>query len=90
MTYPDIEAQRKREIATLDGLAESYFKNACAGDKGAADLLMDISERRAKLLGLDAPLRAKVEVITYDTEELIRQYEELSRSFDGKSEDPLD
>lgn len=83
MTYFDIEAQRKHELATLDNLAENYFKNAFAGDKSAADLLISISERRAKLLGLDAPARAKVEVITYDTEELMQQYETLSRSFNG-------
>lgn len=32
----------------------------------ALDRLLKISERRAKLLGLDAPVRSKVEVITED------------------------
>lgn len=89
MNPGDLDTYRNAELALLDNLSESYFKNACAGDMDSADLLIEISERRAKLLGLNAPTRAKVEVINYDTEELLQQYETLSRGIDSKDKDIL-
>ena len=80
MNFEDLDIQRQKELEMLDCLAESYFTKACAGDQKSAQLLIEISERRAKLLGLDAPTQTQVEVITYDAEELKRQYEILSRS----------
>jgi len=78
----NLHNQRQLEAQKLDDLAEKYFMAACAGDIKAAEFLLDISERRSKLLGLDAPIQTQMEVITYDATELQRQYEILSRISD--------
>ena len=80
MNFKDLDIRRQEELEMLDNLAKSHFTKACAGDQKSAQLLVAISERRAKLLGLDAPTQTQVEVITYDAEELKRQYEILARS----------
>jgi hypothetical protein len=80
MNFQDLDHHRQKELILLDNLAESYFKKACAGDQQSASLLIEISQRRSKLLGLDAPSQSLMEVITYDSDEVTRQYEELSRN----------
>ena len=60
---------RQLESARMDELLKTFMVKAMKGDVKAAELVLKIGERRAKLLGLDmttdAPLVAQV---------LIRQY----------------
>jgi len=46
---------RRLELERLDALTESLWDMAIKGDNAAIDRLLRISERRARLLGLDAP-----------------------------------
>lgn len=54
------EELRKIELARLDSLHQAIWPTALRGDLGAIDRELRISERRAKLLGLDAPARQDV------------------------------
>lgn len=48
------------ELERLDRIWELHYLNACAGDVAALGGCMRIMDRRAKLLGLDAPERKEV------------------------------
>lgn len=48
---------RIEEISRLDGMLATVYEKAAAGDLQAVDRVLKIGERRAKLLGLEAPVR---------------------------------
>lgn len=54
----DLKAQ---ELSRLDGLLLKLYPVAAAGDVQAIDRVIKIIERRAKLLGLDAPVRTALQ-----------------------------
>jgi|SRR5579871_1043612 len=54
------EKLRPLELDRLDGLLETWYPLARAGDEKAADIVLKIQARRARLLGLDAPESAIV------------------------------
>ena len=58
--------QRQVELQRLDVVLQAVWEKACTGDLFAIDRYLKIAERRAKLLGLDAP--AKVAPTTPDGE----------------------
>lgn len=63
------EELRQVELHRLDRLFTMAYRRASQGGKGqmfAIDRCLTIMERRAKLLGLDAPTRKVVNVITED------------------------
>jgi hypothetical protein len=66
---------RKLEETRLDKLQTSVWAKALAGDMKAIDRCLRILERRAKLLGLDAPQRAKMELTLDDVEREIARLE---------------
>lgn len=45
------------ELFRLDGMLQKLYPKAVDGDLQAVDRVLKIGERRAKLLGLDAPIR---------------------------------
>lgn len=51
---------RKVEAERLDKLQRALWKQAMDGNQGAVDRVLRIMERRAKLLGLDAPVKQEV------------------------------
>ena len=51
---------RTLELARLDRLLLGLWPQAAAGNQGAVDRALRIMERRAKLLGLDAPTRQEL------------------------------
>mgnify|MGYP003113166768 CR=1 FL=1 len=55
-----IEA-RQLELDRLDEVQASYYEPAVEGDHKAAEVVFKAMDRRAKLLGLDAPEQKKVE-----------------------------
>ena len=75
----DLGEIRDGELSRLDHLLEQYYISACAGDHKSSELFLQASKRKAELLGLDAPSEARVEVVTYDHDELQRQYEFFQR-----------
>jgi hypothetical protein len=86
----DLDSRRAMDLEELDKLAARFFQPACIGDSKAAAIYLKIEERRAKLLGLDTPTHIKVEVKSYDADELNRQFELLQRSADGQDATALD
>ncbi len=63
---PNIREVRELEAARLEQLQLGIWGKAMAGDVRAAEVVVKIMERRAKLFGLDAPITHVVEVITED------------------------
>lgn len=59
------EAVRQLELERLDEAQRAIWPRVRAGDLEAIDRLCKLMDRRAKLLGLDAP--KQVEVLTIDT-----------------------
>lgn len=57
----DVAALRQLEIQRLDQLLQSRWEKALAGDDAALDRVLRILERKARLLGLDAPEKRQVE-----------------------------
>lgn len=54
------EQVRDLELARLDAVLVPQLKAAIEGSQGAVDRVLRIQERRAKLLGLDAPTKSEV------------------------------
>lgn len=52
---------RMEELARLDGMLAKIYPKAARGDMAAADRVLKIGERRARLLGLDAPVRTALQ-----------------------------
>ena len=51
---------RRLEVERLDALTLTLWKQATAGNFGAVDRVLRVMERRARLLGLDAPTKQDV------------------------------
>lgn len=68
MIRPKLEEYRDLELDRLDRLQRGLWKKAAGGDPRAVDSVLRIIDRRAKLLGLDAPqnINLQAEVVTYD------------------------
>lgn len=58
---------RNIETERLDIAQSSIWNGVLRGDIPSINTLLKIMERRAKLLGLDSPTKAQIEVTTYDT-----------------------
>ena len=52
---------RSEELSRLDGMLAKVYDAAEKGDLQAVDRVLKIGERRAKLLGLDAPTRTALQ-----------------------------
>jgi hypothetical protein len=60
----DVAIVRAMEVERLDALLFSQWRRAMDGDGWAVDRVLRVMERRSRLLGLDAPMRQQLEVIT--------------------------
>jgi hypothetical protein len=60
MEHEAIEA-RDLELARLDEVQSSFYETAISGDPKAAEVVFKSMDRRAKLLGLDAPEKKQIE-----------------------------
>lgn len=68
-----VEDIRRREIAVLDELeARAWLALKGTSSLAAVDRVLKIQERRARLLGLDAPVKTHVEVTDTVTAEVER------------------
>jgi hypothetical protein len=77
------EEIRTIELARLDGLMVTLWPAARRGDLAAVDRILKVMERRAKLLGLDAP--ARHEVVTFDAIEAEIQRLEKTMVIEGET-----
>jgi len=57
------EELRTLEVQRIDRLFEVMYKKAEKGDHNAIDRCLRLMERRAKLLGLDAPMNANINMM---------------------------
>jgi hypothetical protein len=57
---------RRLEVERLDSLLAAMWPLAMDGKLGAVDRVLSLMDRRAKLLGLDAPQRRAVDGVTRD------------------------
>jgi hypothetical protein len=53
----DASELKAEELSRLDGMLRGLWPDARKGSHGAVDRVLKIMERRAKLLGLDAPVK---------------------------------
>lgn len=56
-----VDELRAEELSRLDGMLAKAYPSAAKGDLQAIDRVLKIGERRAKLLGLDAPTRTALQ-----------------------------
>lgn len=79
---------RNAEIDRLDRLQRAYWFEAI-GDRDnppvhkSAEIVLKIIDRRAKLLGLDAPTKIQAEVVTYDASGIEADIERIAFNLRG-------
>ena len=77
------EAVRQLEIKRLDQMLFPIWPQVLAGDQGAISTALRIQERRASLLGLDAPkqieARVRVDVISWN--QALRDFLDIYRQY---------
>lgn len=84
------DAVREAEIARLDRLMQGVWVSALRGEVRSVEAVLRIMDRRAKLLGLDAPTKAQMEVTTYDRDSIDAEVAKLAAILDGRSQDQVD
>lgn len=75
---PVADEVRAEEVARLDRLALAYWPRALgAGGQDpspkAAEVVFRAMDRRARLLGLEAPVRQEIDLTTYDDSDEVRK-----------------
>jgi hypothetical protein len=76
---PAVEQHRTTELDRLDILQRVYWQPAINGNLRAADFVLRVIEKRAKLLGLDAAIKIQAEVVTYDGSDLDAEVEKYAK-----------
>ena len=87
MAQEPAEAVRKAELARLDRLVMAHWPAALRGDHRATATVLQIMDRRARYLGLDAPqkidltasIREMAEREGIDPDQAVRDAEEIVR-----------
>jgi len=70
---------RDTELARLDRLMQGIWTQALRGEISSVQTALKIMDRRARLLGLDAPTKQQVDVVTYEGgSELDREIQRLA------------
>jgi hypothetical protein len=57
---------RKQELDRIDRLQVAVWNRALKGDDKAINTVLRLMERRARLVGIDAPTKIQAEVVNYD------------------------
>ena len=57
---------RRIELDRLDALQRTYWEPAVEGNLRAADFVLRVIDRRARILGIDAPQKIQAEVVNYE------------------------
>jgi hypothetical protein len=79
LVNPRVEELRKVEVARLDRYLASLDQKVMEGDQQSINTALRVSERRAKMLGIDMPLQLEVKhtVVTSVDDELEKLAAEL-------------
>jgi transcriptional regulator len=56
----EFKALRAKQLAELEALQQSYWDMAIAGDYRAAEIVLSVKERIARITGMDAPYKVAV------------------------------
>jgi hypothetical protein len=72
------DAVREAEVARLDRLMQGVWIAALRGEVRSVEAVLRIMDRRARLLGLDAPAKAQMEVTTYDRDSIDSEVAKLA------------
>jgi hypothetical protein len=77
------EAVRQLELKRLDQMQFPIWNQVMAGDTGAISTALRIQERRASLLGLDAPkqIEARIRIDVMSWNQAIRDFIEVYRTY---------
>jgi hypothetical protein len=67
VAFDNVVQMRTQEGERLDRLQRTFWRDALAGDIKAAHTVIRISERRAKLFGLDAAIQVEADVTVHET-----------------------
>jgi hypothetical protein len=78
LVQDDIAAIRSMEMERLDIAQSAIWGQVLNGSLSAVTTLMRIMERRARLLGLDQPIKQQVEVTNYDGATIDREVQRLA------------
>jgi len=89
---PKLEELRDMELDRLDRLQAGVWGKAINGEIRAVDSVLRIIDRRARLLGLDAPkeLNVKAEVTNYDANSIDSEVARLIAILDSSPARELD
>jgi predicted DNA-binding protein (UPF0251 family) len=77
--FEEVSEYRQLEQVRLDALQQAIWDKAMSGDLRAIDRVLAILQRRAKLLGLDAPTRNQVELSDFTAEDIAAEVQRLER-----------
>lgn len=80
---PVAEQVRKQEVARLDALLDNLWPRVEQGDDKAVANVLRVMDRRAKLLGLDAPAKQDITVQQVDPKDI--ELAELIREAQAKA-----
>jgi hypothetical protein len=83
-----VETTRAIELERTDVMTAGLWPAVEKGDPKAVAAAIRVSERRARLLGLDAPLQSKTEISTTDTMSVARIQAQL-RKLSTEAIDPI-
>ena len=86
----DVDEIRGEEMDRLDIAQAAIWNQVLQGEVPSVMALIKIMERRAKLLGLDMPSLAKIEVTHYDSDTIDAEVRRLATLLDGGAKKELD
>ena len=90
IVYADVVETRKVEMDRLDIAQAAIWGNVIQGEVPSVIALIKIMERRAKLLGLDMPTKAQIEVNVYEHDAIDAEVKRLVAILNSQQESALD
>lgn len=90
VVYEDVVALRNTEMDRLDIAQAAIWNEVLQGRIQAVIALMKIMERRARLLGLDMPVKTQLEVTHYDRDTIDAEVQRLVALLDSEQTRKVD
>jgi hypothetical protein len=90
VVYEDVVALRNTEMDRLDIAQAAIWNEVLQGTVSAVMALIKIMERRARLLGLDVPIKTQLEVTHYDYDTIDAEVKRLVALLDSQPTRALD
>ena len=89
MDRPAVSMLRELEVQRLDAMLYAVWHDVLQGDAGAVSTALKISERRSRLLGLDAPhtveARTRIDILSWN--QAIRDFIGIHKEVFGDGRD---